>query len=76
MVLPARLREATPEVRRWALALTGFVLGQYALWVAADLLILAGADLGFGLRLLPNALYYAAFLPFVYAAAPAAERSS
>ncbi len=75
VVLPARLRAATPEARRWALALTGFVLGQYALWVGADLLILAGLDLGFALRLLPNTLYYALFLPFVYASAPAAERS-
>lgn len=74
-LLPARLRDAKPEVRRWALLVTTFVLAQYALWVTADVLILTGHDVGFGLRLVPNTLYYALFLPFVYAAAPPSERS-
>ncbi len=74
-VLPARLREATPEARRWALSATTFVLAQYTLWATADVLILAGRDVGFALRLAPNALYYALFLPFVYATAPASERA-
>ncbi len=49
----------------------GFAMGYYALWAAADFLILSGWDLGFGLRLIPNLLYYGLFLPFVYARAPA-----
>jgi len=75
VVLPARLRQATPEARRWALSATTFVLAQYALWATADVLILAGHDAGFALRLAPNALYYGLFLPFVYATAPANERA-
>lgn len=75
VVLPARLRSTPPEVRRWALGLATFVLGQYVLWVVADVLLLAGHDAAFALRLVPNVLYYALFLPFVYVTAPAEEKS-
>jgi hypothetical protein len=43
-----------------------YVLAYYALWAASDLLILAGADAGWGLRALPNQLYYAFFVPFAW----------
>ena len=72
-VLPKRL-EALPEpVRRFVLGLTWFVAAQYALWAYADMVILAYGDIGFGFRLIPNALYYAFFLAFVLRYAPRAE---
>lgn len=71
VVLPRRLAAAPANVRAWLLAVTGFEIAQYALWVLSDVIILAGADAGFGLRLLPNAMYYAIFLPFVAWKAPA-----
>lgn len=59
-----------PDVRRWLGRLFGFELAQYALWLGADALILAGLDVGWGVRLVPNFLYYAAFLPFALLTAP------
>jgi hypothetical protein len=71
-VLPRRLAPAGAPVRRWLLALTTFEVVQYALWALADVVILSsGADAGFALRIVPNAMYYAAFLPFVAWTAPA-----
>lgn len=61
---------ADPRIRRAVRLLTGFELVQYGLWVAADLWILFGgaaADLGYALRLLPNALYYGGFAAFAAA---------
>lgn len=52
--------------------LVAFFAAQYALWIAADVLILfvpAARDLGFGLRLVPNVLYYGVFVPVGYALA-------
>ena len=44
-----------------------YALGYYLLWAAADVLILAaGIDEGWGLRVIPNQLYYSFYLPFVY----------
>lgn len=58
-------REKSPA-QRFRLRLSLFVAGQYGLWALADLLILGGwfAEPGYALRLVPNALYYAAFVPF------------
>lgn len=51
--------------RTWvATSLVGFFVVQYALWVASDVLILSGASAAFGLRLVPNAMYYGLFLIF------------
>jgi len=50
-----------PGVRAapWLATVSRFVVLYYGLWASADAIILAtGSDLGFGLRLLPNALYY------------------
>ncbi|MEZ4293493.1 MAG: hypothetical protein R3B70_00840 [Polyangiaceae bacterium] len=74
-VLPRRTAGAAPEVRRWLLEVTVFEVVQYTLWASADVAILSGIEAGFLWRLLPNAMYYAAFLPFVLARAPAAERT-
>ena len=45
----------------------GYSAAYYALWLAADLVIvLGGLDLGWALRIVPNQLYYAFWVPFVY----------
>jgi hypothetical protein len=40
------------------------------LWASADVIILAGVDAGFGLRLAPNIMYYVGFVPFAWLTAP------
>ena len=52
--------------RRLARALLAYAAVYYALWAGADLLILAGVDAGWALRIVPNQLYYAFTVPFVY----------
>jgi hypothetical protein len=47
-------------------ALALYVFAYYALWATADVLILAGVDLGWALRLLPNQLYYGFTVPFFW----------
>lgn len=68
-LLPARLRDA-PEDRRWLGGAVAFFAAQYALWASADVGILLGADLAWGLRVVPNAMYYALFVAWVWRAAP------
>lgn len=68
-LLPARLREV-PEERRWLVGAVAFFAAQYALWAAADVGILWGADLAWGLRVVPNAMYYALFVAWVWRTAP------
>lgn len=48
---------------RYVRRLTALVVAQYALWATADALILLGHDLGWLLRVVPNALYYVGFAP-------------
>jgi hypothetical protein len=56
------------EGRAFVGSLFGYSAAYYALWLAADVLIvLAGLDLGWGIRMVPNQLYYAFWAPFVYA---------
>jgi hypothetical protein len=47
-------------------AVLAYVAAYYVLWAAADVLILAGADVGWGLRVVPNLLYYDFWVPFAY----------
>ena len=62
-----RLAEGTRERERGlARALLAYAACYYLLWAAADGLILAGVDAGWGLRILPNQLYYAFTVPFAY----------
>jgi hypothetical protein len=61
----ARLR-ANPALAAFVRALWTYVAVYYALWAAADLLVLAGLDLGWALRALPNQLYYGLWVPFVW----------
>ncbi len=73
VVYPSRLLGVVQgPVRQWVLSIAGFEVGQYALWIACDLLILAGVEWALVLRIVPNALYYAVFLPFVVLRAPPA----
>jgi hypothetical protein len=64
------------EGRAFIEALFGFSAAYYALWLAADVLIVVfSLDLGWAIRMVPNQLYYAVWTPFVYfrffAASPA-----
>lgn len=68
------LAMAEPAFARWAKGIFAFVLVQYLLWAAADVVILSGADVGYGLRLIPNIMYYAVFLLFVWRRAPEGVR--
>jgi hypothetical protein len=68
------LASAEPAFARWGSRLFLFVLAQYALWALADVLIITGLDAGFGLRLLPNIMYYALFLGFAWRTAPEGVR--
>lgn len=54
----------------WLRGVATFEAVQYLLWASADVLILTVGDVGFLLRLFPNAMYYAAFVPFVWWTAP------
>jgi len=47
-------------------ALFGYSAAYYSLWFAADVLIVAGLDLGWAIRIVPNQLYYAFWVPFAY----------
>lgn len=68
VILPRRTM--TTQVRAWLNSVCQYVLVYYGLWATADLVILAGVDAGFGLRVIPNQLYYSFFLPFVCWTAP------
>ncbi len=72
VLLPRNLdaRGASPAVRRWVLGVASFVAVQYTLWALADVLLFAGVRLGWILRIVPNLLYYGAFVEFVRRTAP------
>jgi hypothetical protein len=51
---------------RWRRGVTRFVIAYYGLWALADAIILTtGADIGFLLRVVPNALYYGGLIAVV-----------
>jgi hypothetical protein len=62
-----RARNPRPQARAYVHRLILVECVQYVLWALADMLILLrigrGGDLGWLLRLVPNAIYYAAFVP-------------
>ena len=81
LVLPYRLRDIKDEYRSWLLKITLFEVVQYAGWALADVLCIYGTNGsveqgGYALRLIPNLMYYAAFLPFVWQTAPAELKES
>jgi len=72
--LTAALLRWHPNARAlpWVRAVSRFVLLYYGLWAAADILLLAtGADLGYGLRVIPNLLYYGGLTAAIARCAPA-----
>lgn len=70
----ARVRRFTGPRRAFASRLAAFFGLTYALWAGADVLLLAtSADVGYGLRIAPNVLYYVLFVPYVLKLAPAPE---
>jgi hypothetical protein len=72
LVLPRRLAAAPSAVRSWLLDITHWEIANYALWAVADVIILfAGLDAGFALRMVPNVMYYGLFSCFVAFRAPA-----
>ena len=70
-LLPRLGAGAAPGALRAARAVLAYAAAYYALWALADALILAGRDAGWALRMLPNQLYYAFAVPFVYFAGSA-----
>ncbi|MBL8682113.1 MAG: hypothetical protein JNK05_23300 [Myxococcales bacterium] len=75
LVVRPSLARIEPSLARWARAIYLFVAAQYALWATSDVSILQGLDAGYALRLVPNTLYYALFLPFVWRSAPPEVRA-
>jgi hypothetical protein len=67
-LVPRLCAEEPAGQRRFLRRALAYVALYYALWAAADVLILAGRDAGWLLRVLPNQLYYAWWAPFVFAA--------
>ena len=62
------LLQRHPGVRRaaWLRPVSRFVLLYYGLWATADAVILvAGADVGFALRVIPNVLYYGGLIAVI-----------
>jgi hypothetical protein len=66
-----RARAVPAEVKRWVHEVSLLFAGLYLGWALSDVLILAGVELGHLLRIVPNVLYYAAFLIVVFVRAPA-----
>jgi hypothetical protein len=62
-----------PTVREssWLRSVSRFVALYYGLWAAADaLILLTGSDIGFGIRVIPNVLYYGGLIAVIGALAP------
>jgi len=62
----ARVRAPADGAAGYLRAVWTYVLLYYALWAAADLAVLAGVDAGWALRIVPNQLYYALFVPVAW----------
>ncbi len=65
-VLPRREARCSAPRQRFLVRLTHFEIAQYLLWASADVVILLGVDAGYLLRLIPNLMYYVAFVPFAW----------
>jgi hypothetical protein len=65
--LPRALENSTPARLACLRALFGYSAAYYALWLIADLfIVVAQLDLGWAIRIVPNQLYYAFWVPFAY----------
>jgi hypothetical protein len=59
--------DADAAGRAFVAALFGYAAAYYVLWLAADVLtVVAGLDVGWALRMVPNQLYYAFWVPFAH----------
>ncbi len=66
-ILPSAAELKRFEVQQYLHSLARFVTLYYALWAAADLVIVVGGyDFGWGIRMIPNQLYYSIWIPFAY----------
>jgi hypothetical protein len=65
-VVPARVGIERRRVRGFVRTVLAYVVVYYVLWAAADVLVLRGREWGWGVRIVPNLLYYGAFVPFAY----------
>ena len=61
-----RLPDRRPIALSYLRAVLAYVAVYYALWGIADVLILGGFDAGWGLRVLPNQLYYSFWVPVAW----------
>lgn len=68
-------RPVPPEVRAYLREVHFLFAGLYAGWALCDVLILNGVAVAHVLRIVPNVLYYAVFVPFVFMRAPAPLRA-
>jgi len=69
--VPRRLsRPEDAAERAWLSGATAFFAAQYTLWVLADVAILQRASWGWGLRVVPNVMYYGLFVAFAWRSAP------
>jgi hypothetical protein len=66
-VVVARGAGAPPALQAYLGAVTAYVAAYYGLWALSDALLLAGCEWAWGLRALPNQLYYGLFVPFASA---------
>ena len=67
-LVPTRVASAQPAVRAFLRGALLYVAVYYGLWGFADALIqIGGLDVGWLLRVVPNQLYYAFWVPRIYA---------
>jgi hypothetical protein len=65
-IVPARVSASRAATRRYVGGVLAVVAAYYVLWVLADVVILAGRDWGWALRMVPNQLYYGVLVPAAY----------
>jgi hypothetical protein len=78
-IVPARVPASRAATRRYVGRVLAVVAAYYVLWALADVVILAGRDWGWALRVVPNQLYYGVLVPVAYAlffAAPSVSAST
>ena len=67
-LVPAEVPPAQARIVAYLRDVLHYVALYYALWAAADVLIVVGGlDAGWALRMVPNQLYYGLYVPVAYA---------
>lgn len=66
---------APDEIKQWVHRVSLLFATLYFGWALSDLVILLGVEAGHLLRIVPNVLYYGAFLPWVFVTAPDSMRA-